>query len=91
MTPDQASIVALKALQHVAADVALLRRFLQESGTEPAALSHLAARPEFLAGVLDFLLTNEAILLAFCQAAGMTPEAPDRARRMLPGADREFE
>lgn len=91
MTHDQAAVVALKALEHIAADGALLQRFLLESGTPPATLAQQAAEPEFLAGVLDFLLGDEANLLAFCQENGLAPSVPGEARRCLPGQASEFQ
>ena len=59
---------------------------LQElTGIEPSQLRARAADPTVLAGVLDYLLGNEADLLAFCSAVGIDPAQPARARRLLPG------
>lgn len=89
MTGEEASILALRALAHVAGDEALLRQFLHESGVAPEDLARHAGEPEFLAGVLDFLLAREAGLLAFCEAEGLAPELPAQARRALPGGEPE--
>lgn len=83
MTVDEAAIVALKALEHVAAEQEILHRFLLETGSEPTALARQADRPEFLAGVLEFLLNDESRLLAFCEASGLNPEIPGAACRAL--------
>jgi Protein of unknown function (DUF3572) len=39
-----------------------------------------------LAGVLDFLLSDERLVVGFCEASGHGLDAPMRARRALPGA-----
>jgi hypothetical protein len=85
LTRDAAETLALQALAHVAADPAALNRLLSLTGMEPDQLRARAADPAVLAGVLDYLLGNEADLLAFCAAAGIDPALPARARRLLPG------
>jgi hypothetical protein len=40
-----------------------------------------------LAGVMDFLLSDEAVLTDFCAAHDIDPEHPARARQNLPGGD----
>ena len=86
MTPDRAMVIALNALAHIAGDEVLLDRFCRESGTAPAHLKAAAGEPAFLGGVLDFMLADEARLLAFCEEQALAPELPARARRALPGA-----
>ena len=85
MNIDHATVIALEALEHLAADDVLLRRFMAESGLDQATLGAEAANPAFLAGVLDFLLADETALTAFCEAAALEPELPMRARLLLPG------
>jgi hypothetical protein len=46
-----------------------------------------AADPEFLGFVLDFLLSDEAALVAFAEEAGIAPDRPLRARAALPGGE----
>ncbi|WP_198148255.1 DUF3572 family protein [Elstera litoralis] len=45
--------------------------------------------PAFLGGVLDFLLGDEAQLLAFCAETEIAPELPARLRAALPGGTPE--
>ena len=45
-----------------------------------------AADSTFLAGVLDYFLQNEALLLAFAASEELAPETIVRARQRLPGA-----
>ncbi len=85
MNNDHATVIALKALAHLVADDTLRHRFMAESGLDQATLGAEAANPAFLAGVLDFLLADETVLTAFCEAASLEPGLPMRARLLLPG------
>jgi hypothetical protein len=86
---DQASVVALEALAYIAAEEAALLRFIQFAGVSPDQLRRAAGEPETQAGVLDFVLSDESLLLAFCDACGHSPETPAKARQALPGAATE--
>jgi len=86
MNPEAAETVALQALAYVVGDAAARERFLALSGTDPAHLRTQAGNAAFLAGVLDFVLADEALLVAFCAAAEIAPDAPQHARACLPGA-----
>ncbi len=89
MNSDQASIVALRALEYIVADATSLDRLMRETGLDSATLMAEARNPEFLGGVLDHLLANEATLLGFCEASELAPETPALARRALPGGTAE--
>ncbi len=89
MNRDAAETIALKALAFIAGDDEGLRLLMALSGLEPGRLRESAGEPETLAGVLDFLLGDEARLKRFCDDAGLAPETPARARAALPGASRE--
>jgi hypothetical protein len=82
----QAELLAIQALAFLAEDQGRLERFLMASGIAPQQLRNAAAEPEFLAGVLDHLGAEEALLLAFAAHAGIDPADVARARRALPGA-----
>ena len=81
-----AQTIALKALGYLAADEDLLEPFLGATGLAVGDLRAGAANPAFLAGVLDYFLQNEALLLAFAGASELAPETIVRARQRLPGA-----
>ena len=81
-----AELLAIQALEFLAADGERLERFLMASGIAPQQLRSAAAEPEFLAGLLDHLAAEEAMLLAFAQDAGIDPADVARARRALAGA-----
>jgi hypothetical protein len=83
----QAEALAVQALAWMAGDPDLIGRFLAVSGAGPADLRSRASEPEFLGFVLDFLLADEAALLAFAAAENIRPELPMRARAALPGGD----
>ncbi|MDP6350935.1 MAG: DUF3572 domain-containing protein [Alphaproteobacteria bacterium] len=90
MSPEAAQTIALQALGYIAADQPLLDRLLAQSGLDSAAMSAQAANPEFLGGVLDYLLADEALLVGFCQSHDLEPDLPGRARARLPGATPEW-
>ena len=79
--------IALEALGWLAADPDLVGAFLAEAGTGPEALRARAREPEFLGFVLDFLLAEDARVIAFCGAAGLPFDALMRARGALPGGE----
>jgi hypothetical protein len=86
MTAESAEILALEGLGWLAGQDEALDRFLQVSGLDPAGLRAAAGSPGTGLAVLEFLLANEPLLLAFCDAAGTTPQAVHAARHRLEGA-----
>ena len=51
----------------------------------PGAIRDAASSPDFLAGVLEHMLGDESLLLAFADAAGLDPAEIARARSALGG------
>ena len=90
MTPQAAQILALQALGWIAGEENYLQALLERTGALGADLQARAADPEFLGAVVDFLLENEEILVAFCAAENIRPEQPMQARHVLPGATPEW-
>lgn len=84
---DQAETLALQALGWLAGQDDLCGAFLGQSGLGHDDLRARAGDPEFLGFVLDFLMTDEPALLAFCEDTGIRPDKPLRARLGLPGGD----
>jgi hypothetical protein len=80
---ETAEILAIHALNHLAGDPEALSRFLALAGIGPTTLRQAAADPAFLAGVLDHMLSDEALLTAFAAGQGIRPEAVAEARRAL--------
>jgi hypothetical protein len=83
---ETAQTIALKALGYLAADDGLLEPFLASTGLLVADLRAGATDSAFLAGILDYFLQNEALLLAFAGASELAPETIVQARQRLPGA-----
>ena len=83
---EMSQTIALKALGYLAADEELLEPFLGATGLAVADLRTGATDSAFLAGILDYFLQNEALLLAFAGASELAPETIVRARQGLPGA-----
>ena len=82
-----AELTGLEALGWIAGQPELAGRFLDAAGASPDELRSRAGDPEFLGFVLDFLLSDEATLMAFAQDAGVSPDRPLRARAALPGGE----
>ena len=84
LTPEDAQTVALKAIGFIAADDDLLSRFVALTGCGQDEIRARIADPAFLGGVLDFILNDEATLVAFAEAVELAPETPMTARNLLP-------
>lgn len=80
---EDAQAVALKALTFIAGDDSLLSRFVALTGCGLDDIKARMADSGFLGAVLDFLLGDEAALIAFAEAEGMAPETPMLARLKL--------
>ena len=78
-----AEIVAIQALSFLASDPERLGLFLSESGIGPQTLRTSAADPKFHAGVLDFILRDDATVKAFAGISQLTPETVANARETL--------
>lgn len=93
MTPsaaDRAETLALQALTWMAGEGEQLGAFLASAGMGPddlrRGLTAAGARAGLLGGVLDFLLADDAALIAFSKSLALDPTVIVRARRALPGA-----
>jgi hypothetical protein len=75
--------MAITALTFIAQDSDRLGRFLALSGLDPGNLRQAAADPAFLTGVLDYLSSDEALLVAFATDVGIDPAAVEAARHLL--------
>ena len=84
-----AEILALKALNWAATVQGTLPRFVAHSGVELDDLRRQAGDPELLAALLDFLLTDDALIKAFCEEVEVESHQLHRARAQLPGGKQE--
>lgn len=87
MTPNAARDLSDNALHFVASDPELTAAMLAASGADAGGLRQMAARPEFATFLLDFLLEEDARVLAFARAAGIRPEDVMAARYALSGPE----
>ncbi len=78
-----AEIVAIQALSFIAADPERLGQFLAESGIGPETLRTAAADPQFMAHVLDFVMRDDATVMAFAAASELHPTNIGAARQVL--------
>lgn len=85
MHRNSAETLAIQALGWIAARDDLFTAFLAASGAAVADLRALAADPVFLAAVLDFLMQNDEVVLAFSAEVGVAPEAAMQAAAVLAG------
>lgn len=82
---EAAETLALQALAWLAAQDDLLANFLAMTGASLSDLARDARDPAFLGAVLDFLLMDDAWVIAFCDGNGLPRMAPAEARAQLPG------
>ncbi len=87
MNRDSAERLGIQALVWLAGNDEFLQRFLDAGGVSATDLRQRAQEPEFLGFVLDFLLGDDAMVLAFCDDSNLPPETPMQARAALPGGD----
>jgi Protein of unknown function (DUF3572) len=85
MNQATAEILALKGLAYLANSPDSLERFLALSGIGGGELRERAEDPEFLAALMDFLLTDEPLLTGFCEVESLDAKTIHAARRALPG------
>ena len=83
LTRALAEDMAVAALTFIAQDGERLGRFLALSGLEAGNLREAAAEPGFLVGVLDYLSSDEALLLAFAANFQIDPTTITTAHRLL--------
>ena len=84
-TREAAETLAIQALSFIAEEPERLNGFLNATGLTPDRLRESANAPDFLAGVLEHMLANESLLVAFADSAGIDPAAVARARNALGG------
>lgn len=84
---EHAETVALQALGWLAGNEDLFPVFLGATGASVNDLATSAGQPAFLASVLDFLLMDDAWVMAFCEAENLRYEVPMQARASLPGGE----
>lgn len=82
---DAAETIALKCLGWLAGHEDLLDVFMGATGAGREHLRAGAQDPVFLASVLDFVMQDDAWVMEFCAAEGLSGETLMAARMALPG------
>jgi hypothetical protein len=80
---ENAESLAVSALAFLAAEPERLERFLALTGLGPHNLRQAAAAPGFHASVLDYVVGDESLLLAFAQDTRMEPQRIVNMSEML--------
>ena len=83
MTDDVAEAMALQAVAYLMADEELMTGFLAASGCAPEDLRGRLKDRGFLVGALDYLLSDDSVVIAFARHIDVAPEAPLHAREKL--------
>ena len=82
---EAAEMLAIAALSFIAEEPERLAAFLSASGLTVERLRESAGTAGFLAGVLDHMLADESLLMAFADQAAIDPADIARARGALGG------
>ena len=80
---ETAEILAVQALAFIAEDDVRLSGFIASTGIAVQSIRDAAREPDFLAGVLEHILADENLLIAFAERAGIDPAEAGRARQAL--------
>ena len=88
---EAAETLAIQALAFIAEEPERMAAFLSATGIEAATIRDAARAPDFLVGVLEHMLGDESLLIAFADSAAIDPAEIARARHALGGSlDRDL-
>ena len=76
-------MLAVQALAFIAEDDSRMSSFIASTGIAVESIRAAAREPNFLAGVLEHILADENLLIAFADSAGIDPAEVARARQAL--------
>ncbi len=85
ISQEPAETIGLKALGWLAGNEDLFPVFLGSSGATVEDVKLQAQDSDFLSAVLDFMLMDDAWIMAFSSDTGIPPESVIQARAALPG------
>ena len=83
--PDTANFesLAIKAVAYLLTEDKTRQGFLNATGLDEEAIRAGLEKPGFLAGVLEYLLSREDLLLDFCEQNEISADLPARALQTL--------
>jgi Protein of unknown function (DUF3572) len=76
-------MLAIQALAFIAKEPERLGLFVSTSGLAPDRIRDAAREPDLLVGVLEHMLSDENLLIAFAGSAGINPAEIAQARDAL--------
>lgn len=85
MTPEAAQKIATNAFIWLAGEPDYLGHFLSLSGLSVDEVKANANDADFLGAVLDFVTSDDRMVMAFCDLNNLAYETPLEARQSLPG------
>jgi hypothetical protein len=74
LSQDEAQNVAISAFAYITADEERLERFLAISGLRPDTIRSAASSPGFFAAILDYVASDEPLLIALAKELNTRPE-----------------
>ena len=83
LTRERAEGLAIRALAFIAGDGERLGRFLAVTGIGPAEIRAAAREPGFLAGVLEYMASDDRLITAFAAENNLNPSDIHRSRVAL--------
>ena len=83
--PEDAETVALNVLGFLAESPQALETLMNQSGLDSSTIRKRAADRDFLAAVVDFLMTNEELLVDFCESRRIDARRVHMAAHQLGG------
>lgn len=85
LSNDAVEQVALKAIAWLVGNEDLLPVFMGSTGADEDAFRNGVGNTEFQASVLDFIMMDDAWVVAFCDSEGLPYDRLMQARGALPG------
>lgn len=86
MDEAQAEALAVRVLGFIAGDAEELGRFLALTGIGPESIRAAAGDPAFLVGLLEYLMSDKSLLIAFSAREKIRPTTIAAARHVLDAA-----
>jgi len=90
-TREQAEELAIQALTFIAGDPERLGRFLAITGIGPGEIRAAAREPGFLAGVLEYMASDDRLISVFAAENNLSPADLEKCRVALAGGQWERE
>ncbi len=87
MNDQNAQNMALDALLWLSGEEELVSSFIAMTGADVQDLRRQAQNPEFLGFVMDFVLSDDSLVISCAQSLGVAPENLAQIRARLPGGD----